>query len=115
MAVEMEGSWEEETWMVSPHAGQSQASVLRGTGHWNKAGRGTCWDLRSKRGRGRAWDAGALLGWQWMLGGSEGGGDESATQVPLGGTCSVGSMTPHAHHSPSPCSFPSGWRNCAGM
>lgn len=73
MAVKMEGSWEEETWIVGPHAGhKSQASVLCGTGHWNKAGRGTCWDLQSKRGW--AWDAGALLGWQWMLGGLEGGG-----------------------------------------
>lgn len=67
------GKLEEETRIVGPHAGhKSQASVLCGTGHWNKAGRGTCWDLQSKRGW--AWDAGALLGWQWMLGGLEGGG-----------------------------------------
>lgn len=51
--------------MDGPHAGQkSQASVLCGTGHWNKASRGSCWDLQSRHGHGTlapSW------GWQWTL------------------------------------------------
>lgn len=62
MAVKTEGKLERRD-MDGPHAEQkSQASVLCGTGHWKKAGRGTCWDLQSGVGVGRWHPAGAGSG-----------------------------------------------------
>ena len=66
MAVKMEGKLERDT--DGPHAGQkSQASVLCGTGHWNKAGGGTCWDLQPGEGVGRWCPAGAGSGDECQL------------------------------------------------